>query len=83
MDLRFVIFDVTKPLMSDYPVIKSDTGQMAVRIYLDSIGENDTKFKKGGGFARISAQPIQLKDGIKYRHPNKRTVWYSEIKQLF
>jgi hypothetical protein len=77
MELFYRIFDVEKPILSDYFEVEAKNGSEAVKKYLISINEIDKKIKSSGSnFVRISAQPFYFRDGVKYRVNNKRTVWF-------
>ena len=77
MNLFYRIFDVEKPILSDYFETEAKNASEAVKKYLISINENDKKIKSSGSnFVRISAQPFKIIDCCKYRISNKRTVWF-------
>jgi hypothetical protein len=77
MKINYRIFDVDKPILSDYFEIEAKNASEAVKKYLISVNEIDKKIKSSGSsFVRISAQPFYFKDGVRYKVNNKRTVWF-------
>jgi hypothetical protein len=77
MELFYRIFDVEKPILSDYFEVEAKNASEAVKKYLLTVGEKDKKIKSSGSnFVRISAQPFYFKEGTRYRVNNKRTVWF-------
>lgn len=73
----YSIFDVCRPIMEENKEIKAGTAIEAVKKYLASIGEGKGKPKPSAeNNVRIKAEPFYIKDGTKFRHPSKRSVWY-------
>lgn len=78
----YEVFDINKPICEANIEIQAETAIKAVKSYLKGIGlEYDSIKVDGGNFAQYRAMPYYYKDGIKYKHYNKKAMWYSIIKK--
>lgn len=72
----YAIFDVNKPIMSDYPVIEGKTNSDAVKKYCKEHYPNKKPKYSGSNFVQLSAQECVIENGKLMMLGWKRKIWY-------
>ncbi len=71
----YMIFDLNKSLMSEYPVIVASTGANAIRKYL---GKTHSVKRSGSKYAQYSVTKVILRDGCFFKPHKSKTIWYED-----
>jgi len=77
----FAIFDINKPLMSDYPVINAKTGSEAIKQYCKQNYPDKKPKCSGSNYVQLSTQECTFNDGKMYILGYKRQTWYELINK--
>ena len=75
----FLIFDVNKPLMSDYPIVNGGTGAEAIKKYCKEHYPNSKPKCSGSNFVQLSIQECVIENGKPMILGWKRKSWYELI----